>query len=169
MIWLDFNIGNVHTHIIQKQAVKEIIQCNNLTSKYGLSLTKQQAIELVEIRNQVLHANGRIEFSGGVINKIIQEFCDSPYITKDNYIETIQELIEIFYYYKNETEELVSDDDLINFMGNAFNHKCRGSLELLSGRELDKLANNIRYGKDPLEMDEKDDTDEEDEDYYGEY
>lgn len=168
MIRLSFNIIKVHSAIIQKQTVKEIIQCNDLTIKYGLRLTEQQANELVETRNQVLNANGRVEFSGGVIHKIIQEFCDSPYISKDNYVETIQELIEIFYFYKNETEDLVSDDDLIHFMQNAFNHKCQGSLELLSGRELDKLANNLRYGKNPLDMDEEDDCKKEDDDY-GEY
>lgn len=169
MIRLSFNIIKVHSSIIQKQAMKEIIKCNDLTIKYGLSLTEQQAIELVETRNQVLNANGRVEFSGGVIHKIIQGFCDSSYITKDNYVDTIQELIEIFYYYKNETEDLVSDDDLIHFMQNAFNHKCQGSLELLSGRELDRLANNLRYGKNPLNVDEEDDSEKEDEDYYGEY
>ncbi len=148
--------------------MQEIIQCNDVTTKYGLSLTEQQAMELVKTRNQVLSANGRVEFSGGIIHKIIQEFCDSPYITKGNYVTTIQELIEIFYYYKNETEDLVSDDDLIYFMGNAFNQKCQGSLELLSGRELDKIATNLRYGKDPLD-DEEADCENEDDDNYEEY
>ncbi|MGM9968576.1 MAG: DUF6323 family protein [Rummeliibacillus sp.] len=165
---MDFNIMNIHSSLIQKQAVQEIFQCNDFTTKYGLSLTEQQAMELVKTRNQVLSSNGRVEFSGGIIHKIIQEFCDSPYITKDNYVSTIQELIEIFYYYKNETEDLVSDDDLIYFMGNAFNQKCQGSLELLSGRELDKIATNLRYGKNPLD-DEEADCENEDDDNYGEY
>lgn len=160
---------NIHSSLIQTQAVQEIIQCNDFTTKYGLSLTEQQAMELVETRNQVLSANGRVEFSGGIIHKIIQEFCDSPYITKGNYVTTIQELIEIFYYYKNETEDLVSDDDLIYFMGNAFNHKCQGSLELLSGRELDKMTTRLRNGKNPMDMDEVEDHEEEDEDYYEGY
>ena len=37
----------------------------------------------------------------GVIEKIILAFCDSPYISMHNYEETIHELLEIFYYYKN--------------------------------------------------------------------
>lgn len=158
---------NIHSSIILNQAMKEIIQCNDFTTKYGLRLTEQQAIALVETRNQVLKANGRVEFSGGIINKIIQAFYDSPYITKDNYVDTIQELMEIFYYYKNETEDLVSDDDLILFMKDTFNNNCQGSLELLSGRELDKMATNLRYGKDPLDG-EEDDGEKEDDDY-GEY
>ncbi|WP_309446508.1 DUF6323 family protein [Desulfosporosinus nitroreducens] len=35
-------------------------------------------IELVETRTFSLKSNGRIEFGGGVIDKIIKEFCDSP-------------------------------------------------------------------------------------------
>ncbi|WP_279230461.1 DUF6323 family protein [Clostridium thermarum] len=42
--------------------------------------------------------NGRIEFGSGVIGKIIMEFCDSPYISKHNYVEILNELIDIFLY-----------------------------------------------------------------------
>jgi hypothetical protein len=81
-----------------------------------------------------------------VIDKIILEFCDSPYLSKHNYIETIHELLEIFYYYKNETLDLVCDDDLIKHMKTAFDGVCQGSLDLLSERELDRLARNLRSG-----------------------
>ena len=105
-----------------------------------------QAVELVETRSIALSDNGRIEFGGGVIDKILKEFCDSLYISMHNYTQTISELLEIFYYYKNETLDLVSDDELIKHMKTAFDGICQGSLELLSGRELDRLARNIRFG-----------------------
>lgn len=132
--------------LIQKQAVNEVIHCNDLTERYGLVLTQAQAIELVETRSVALRDNGRIEFGGGVIDKIIKEFCDSSYISMHNYTRTLHELIEIFYYYKNETMDLISDDDLIKFMKTAFDGVCQGSLDLLSGRELYRLAKNLRFG-----------------------
>jgi len=132
--------------IVEKQAVGEVIKCNDYTIRYSLMLTPTQAFELVETRSFALCENGRIEFGGGVIDKIIKEFCDSPYISMHNYTQTIHELLEMFYYYKNETLDLISDDDLIRHMKNAFNGICQGSLDLLSGRELDRLARNLRSG-----------------------
>jgi len=143
---LGFEIISFATGLIQKQAVGEVIKCNEHTEQFGLVLTQAQAIELVETRFLSLRENGRIEFGGGVIDKIIKEFCDSPYISMHNYAATLHELIETFYYYKNETLDLISDDDLIKFMKSAFDGVCQGSVDLLSGRELYQLARNLRFG-----------------------
>jgi hypothetical protein len=83
-----------------------------------------------------------------------------------NYAETLHELIEMFYYYKNETLDLISDDDLIKFMHKAFDGICHGSLELLYGRELAKMAKNLRYGH-AHDYSEDDNSVEEDGDEYG--
>ncbi|SNS88583.1 hypothetical protein SAMN05446037_102572 [Anaerovirgula multivorans] len=159
--------GKFNNALIQKQAVNEVLKQNDLTIRFGLVLTEKQAIELVETRYLALKDTGRIEFGGGVIDKIIYEFCDSHYISMHNYEETLHELIEMFYYYKNETLELISDDDLIKYMKKAFDGVCQGSLDLLSGRELDKLAHNLRCGYDPGYSDDITTDEEYDED--GEY
>lgn len=155
--------------LMEKQAVNEVMKCNDLTAHFGLVLTETQALELVETRSLALKQNGRLEFGGGVIDKIIVEFCDSPYLIRENYEEVLHDLLEIFYYYKNETLDLISDEDLVKYMKNAFDGNCQGSLELLSGRELYKLARNLRYGYAPdySETDMELEEDEEDED--GEY
>lgn len=151
---------------MQKQAVDEIYKCNDYTFRFGLTLSPMDAIELVKTRALSLKSYGRIEFGGGVIDKIIREFCDSPYISMHNYVETLHDLTEIFYFYKNETLDLISDDELVKFMKNSFNGKCQGSLELLSGRELNKMAHNLRYGYAP---DYSEDNECEGEDEDGEY
>lgn len=143
---MSFELIPFASGLIQKQAVNEVVKCNDLTERFGLVLTQTQAIELVETRSFALRDNGRIEFGGGVIDKIIKEFCESPYISMHNYTATLHELIEIFYYYKNETMDLISDDDLIKFMKSSFDGICQGSLDLLSGRELYRLAKNLRFG-----------------------
>lgn len=143
---LEFGLTLFSSSLVQKQAVNEIIKCNEFSTNYGLSLTDAQAVQLVKTRTCALNANGRIEFGGGIINKIIKGFCDSPYISIYNYEQTLHELIEVFYYYKNETLDLVSDDDLIKYMKKAFDGVCQGSLELLSGDELDRFARNLHCG-----------------------
>lgn len=143
---MEFELISFTSGLIQKQAVDEVVKCNDYTERFGLVLSQEQAKALVETRFVSLQNNGRIEFGGGVIEKIIRAFCDSPYISMQNYEQTIHELIEMFYYYKNETMDLISDDDLIKFMKSSFDGVCQGSLELLSGRELYRLAENLRYG-----------------------
>ncbi len=155
--------------LVEKQATNEVMKCNDLTVKFGLVLTETQALALVETRSFALKENGRIEFGGGVIDKIINEFCDSPYLSMHNYEETLHELLEIFYYYKNETLDLMSDDDLVKYMKNAFDGICQGSLELLLGRELYKIARNLRYGYAPDYSDDAIELDEDEEDEDGEY
>jgi hypothetical protein len=145
---LSFEIS-IFSALIQKQAVAELEKCNDLTVQFGLKLSQRDIVELVETRSLALSNNGRIEFGGGVIVKIIREFCDSPYLLMYNYAETLHDLIEMFYYYKNETLDLISDDDLIKFMKKSYDGICQGSLELLSGRELARMARNLRFGYAP--------------------
>jgi len=127
-------------------AVREIIRCNETTSRYGLILNESDATELADTRSEALEKLGRIEFAGGAINKLIIEFCDSPYLSQSNYAETLHELVEAFYYFKNETLDEVDDDDLIEAMKKYFDETCRGSLDLLETRDLESLARKIRYG-----------------------
>ncbi len=143
---LEFEIIGFASSMLQRLAVEEIEKCNAFTADYGLILTHNDVIELVETRSDSLKSNGRIEFGGGAVGKIIKEFCDSPYIYKENYAETIHGLTEIFYFYKNETLDLLSDDDLIKYMKDCFDGSCQGSLELLAEKELAKMATNLRYG-----------------------
>lgn len=161
---------NFNGTLAKKQAVDEILKCNEYTIEYGLGLTHKQAIELVEERSRCLKENGRVELGGGIIHKIINEFCDSPYIHRGNYEETLHFLLSMFYYYKSESLDTVTDDDLICYMHKSFDGVCQGSLELLGSRELERMAKNIRFGyaQDYSEDEDlKDEADEEDE--YGEY
>lgn len=140
-----FELINLNSSLLDTKTVNEILDCNNISSLFGLALTEQQAKELVETKTTSLKSNGRIEFGGGIVSKIIQEFCDSPFINKQEYSKILNELTEIFYIYKNETLDQISDEDLIHFMKVAYNGVCKGSLDLLSGRELYNLARSIRF------------------------
>lgn len=140
-----FNLTTYNSAVATMLAVNEVLDCNARTACYNLCITDQQAVELVEARSQNLRDNGRVELGGGVIDKLIDAFCSSAYLMQDNYTETIHELMEIFYYYKNETLDLVSDDDLIDYMKQSYEGVCQSSTELLKGREMDRLARWVRY------------------------
>lgn len=143
---------------LEKQVFDEIIECNEVTRDYSLKLNEEDVKEIIKTRNIALEKSGRIEFNGQIINKIITAFCDSPYISQHNYSETINELVEIFYNYKNETLDFIGDEELIEIMKEYFDNYCQGSLELLEGKVLYKIADNIRNGvKDYTNLDSEKD------------
>ena len=127
--------------------IANIKKCNEYTNQYGLLLSENQISNLLERRKETLKETGRIEFREGIVDKLIKEFCDSPYINKENYAETLYELIEIFYEYKNETMELIADDELIEFMKKSFDGICQGDLEYLSGTVMYRMRENLLSGK----------------------
>lgn len=133
-------------NILERNLFREILKCNEITKEQGLKLNENDIKEIVKTRNIALEKSGRIEFDGQIINKIIENFCDSPHISQYNYSETINELVEIFYNYKNETLDYIGDNELIEIMKEFFDSYCQGSLELLEGKVLYKIADNIRNG-----------------------
>lgn len=132
--------------LMEQQVTDKILACNQDTAVYGLVLTGQQAVALAHTRTGALKDTKRIEFNSGIIDKLIMAFCNSPYITNENYEDTLHELIEMFYDFKNDTWDVVSDDELISFMKRAFNGRCHGSLELLSVEALSQLSRHIHSG-----------------------
>lgn len=127
-------------------AQEEILSLNEKSEQFGLSLTEADAAALVQTRSEALAETGRIEIGGATVAKLIDAFCDSAWINRKDYAATLHELTELFYTAKNETEDQVSDDELIDFLKDCFERRCGGSLELLAGRELEKLAENLRFG-----------------------
>ena len=151
-------INLFESNLLEKQIFNDISKCNEFTNEYGLMLQEEDVKEIIKTRNIALEKSGRIEFNGQIINKIIMIFCDSPYISQHNYSDTINELVEIFYNYKNETLDYISDDELMEIMKEYFDNYCQGSLELLEGKVLYKIADNVRNGvKDYANIDNEKD------------
>lgn len=131
--------------LLNRQTVTEIRKCNDYTTKFGLALNEDDIHELVENRREALERSGRIEFGGGVIQKIIIEFADSPYLNQDNYLETLTGLQESFYYFKNESFDEIPDDELLHLMKKYYDDDCQGSLEYLNTSILENYCRDIRY------------------------
>lgn len=117
---------------------------NEYTNQFGLCLTDDDIQDLLIRRRECLSEQQRVEFGTGILDKIIFAFCDSNYIYQDNYVESIARLQNIFYLYKNESMDELTDEELITMMRNAFDDECQGSLEYLEETYLDQFARNIR-------------------------
>ncbi len=138
-------------------AKQEIRLADAKSHAYGLSLSEDEITELIHLRTEALKASGRVEFGGGILPKLIRAFCSSPYIDQYSYAATLGELQEAFYFFKNESEDRFSDDDLIEFMLTVFNSTAAGSTDLLCSISLDDLCRWARNAGDGNFLYEEDD------------
>ena len=97
----------------QQNQLGNLLKTNQKTEKFGLSISEQDAEMILQERKNALQEQKRIEFGEGIVQKIIYEFCDSDYIDQNNYVNTIIRLQEIFYLYKNEMNDEITDDELL--------------------------------------------------------
>lgn len=130
----------------QHNQLGKVLRLNRDTEKYGLVLSEQDAMLILEERKNSLREQRRVEFGEGIVPRIIYEFCDSDYIDQNNYVDTIIRLQEIFYLYKNEMQDEITDDELLHFMKEQFEEICFGDLEYLEGTCLSLFAQAIRAG-----------------------
>lgn len=144
----------IQNQLLIENAKQELRACNDMSEKYGLTLGEAEIAELVDCRATALKDTGRIEFAGGILPKLIYAFCDSPYMEQETYGSTLAELQEAFYYFKNESMDRFTDDELIEFMVKVFNGRAQGSAEYLIGTSLDALCRYARNDFDPTNADE---------------
>ena len=133
--------------LLQEQnQLSRVIKTNESTEQFGHCLTEQDAKLILEERKNSLAEQKRIEFGEGIATKIIYEFCDSDYIHQNNYVDTIIRLQEIFYLYKNEMQDEITDDELLHLMNEQFENLCFGDLDYLESTCLANFAEAIRAG-----------------------
>ncbi|MFV0362328.1 MAG: DUF6323 family protein [Suipraeoptans sp.] len=130
----------------QKKDITDIMTFNKTTQVFGLTLTEEDAKELVVYKNNTLKRVGRVEMGESILSKIIYVFCDSQYINQDNYLDTIETLQELFFTFKNESLDLLTDDELLKFMREQFENVSFGDLTCLGSTCLERFAAAIRSG-----------------------
>lgn len=138
---------------------RELARCNERTETYGLRLSEGQMQSLLLARAEALRDTGRVEPGGGVLPRIIDAFCDSPYIMRDTYAQTIAFLQDLFYALKNEIENAMTDDELIEALARVYNGRAQGSLEFLEDLTVGDLYRALTHRASDCE-DDADDTGE---------
>ena len=121
-----------------EERVNRILAVNGISASHGLTLTKKQAEELLQVQRQTLRNTGRVEFRGGTLERLMEVFCDSPYLDQENWERTLWGLLVLFYEWKNRSRDRVSDEVLLHRMKKEFEGSCQGSLELLEKLPLER-------------------------------
>lgn len=129
-----------------QENINNLVSMNEITKDKNLVLSLKEIIMLIENKNNILKDIGRVEIGKSIIDDIIYAFYDSSYIDSDNYFETINELINIFYMYQDKFSNYLVDEEIILYLRVCFD-EVGGSLELLSSFSFDKLNTKIVYGE----------------------
>jgi hypothetical protein len=133
--------------VMDRQQWLEGVQAiNERTRPFGLILSREDALMLLEERSAILKTEQRMEWGPGILPQIIDVFCDSGYIEQEHYAQTLVRLQEMFFYFKNDMNDEITDEELLNFMREQFDEVCFGDLDYLEGTCLALLAEAIRAG-----------------------
>lgn len=130
----------------RKMCLEQIQETNQYTENYGLQLSETEAELLLTEKNNTLKEMGRIEFGQSILPQIIYTFCDSSCLSQDNYLDSLIRLQEIFFEYKNEMHDEITDEELLNFMREQFEEVCYGDFDYLESTCLEIFSEAIHAG-----------------------
>lgn len=153
------NLSEWVPQALAQATAQAVRQCNALSEMYGQSLSDGQIASLVQGRFAALRDTGRVEPGVGVLPRLIYAFCDSPVIQRDEYCNTLVALQTLFYDLKNEAENTLTDDELIEAMKRVFDGRAQGSMEYMENLTLADLFRALRHAgrEDDEDFDDDDD------------
>lgn len=140
------NLLNQLLLLQSEQELSVILKTNDRSKTYGLTLTADDAKDLLVCRKVSLKDYQRVEFGSSILKELIYHFCDSPYLSQDNYLSTLEKLQDIFYQFKNRCNDEITDTELLNFMEEQFNDVCNGDTDYLENTCLERFSTAIRSG-----------------------
>ena len=142
-------IKNIILSSIQNESIivakNEILKINEESSAYGLILTPGDVEEIIKSRGYSLKTYGRIDLNMDITKKLINKIYTSQYTDKDDYVEIINDLQDIFYYLKNETLDEISDHEIIDIIV-GFYEKTSGRIDNVQNLT-EKFALDYRLGR----------------------
>lgn len=131
---------------MRQNQLAKVLESSRYGERFGLTLMEEEAKQLIQERERCLKEQHRVEFGETILPKLIQAFCDSDYVSGENYAGVLARLQEIFYLFKNESLDLLTDDELVTFMREQYEETCFGDLDYLEGTCLELFAQAVRAG-----------------------
>ena len=128
-----------------KKFIAQLVDLNAKANNYGLVITENIAREIAVYRSKALIENERVEINSDAISRLTSAFLETRYINQEDFADTMGEIIDLFYLIKTETENTISDDDLISEMLKIFVETCFGSLEIMKSKGLEKILRSYKF------------------------
>ena len=127
-----------------RAAAQELESCNQVTQRYGITLSPQDIQALVVGRLDALQETERVEFGRGVAKDLVLAFASSAFVSQESFVDTVLDLQELFYEFKNESLEQITDDELVATMRSLFDDVAEGDLGRFSEALFDGLGRQVR-------------------------
>ena len=143
----DFNFSLLKINE-DKKFIANLMDLNAKANNYGLVITENTAREIAVYRSKALIENERIEINSNAIARLTSAFLETRYINQEDFAATMGEIINLFYFIKTETENTISDDDLISIMLKVFTETCFGSIENMQSKGLEKILRKYKLFND---------------------
>lgn len=112
--------------------IQALMALNPELERHGLTLTPAEAARIAGSHAQSLTRADRMEFAPGALLQMVEAFSDAPDLCRKDFADTLCDLIDLFYQLKNDWEDRIPDDDLIDRMRALFDDPCHGSVPLLA-------------------------------------
>lgn len=80
----------------------------------GISITREEALKLAELRNEELAELERVEFGRPAVVAIAEAVAGSPLLKQDSVFDTLSQLQGAFYAARDELSVDVPDDEIID-------------------------------------------------------
>ena len=138
-------INSSKTLSMQKRC-GSIMAMADKAAENGLKITVKDAEFIAEAEEIAVAERQRVEIGTGAAALITEKFIRSAYVTQESFAETIAALVDIFYEAKEESFDMLYDDEIADIMFYFFEHVSEGSTELLQGRDMEEFCRSIRNG-----------------------
>lgn len=125
---------------------ERLLALNDRLAEYGLVLSAEDVREILVERRVALREAERVELGESIAPRLVEAFYDSDYIDRQNFVATVIRLQEIFFLYKNEVIDTMSDEELLHVMRMLFDRCCYGDVEMFESTVLEAFARAIRAG-----------------------
>lgn len=129
---------------VLEKKTDRLLQTNEEAQKYNLCLSQKEAEMVAKTESEAIKAQERIEIGESAAARIADKFMQSTFVSKENYADTLCVLTELFYTVKNESLDVLSDEEVIDVMFEYYEKYSCGSIELLSGRDLGEMCRKVR-------------------------
>lgn len=137
---------------MQRQFLAQLRAANEVSARFGLTLSERAMQEIAKTRSHALIDHGRVELGASAVQAIMEGFCDSPFLLQEEYEATLYELIDAFYYFKNACGDQIADEELIAAMRVRYD-AYDGSVDAVTGTTLEALCRARRLGETTDEND----------------
>ena len=125
---------------------ERLLVLNDRLAMHGLVLSAEDVHEILAERRVALAEAERVELGESIAPQLVEAFYDSDDIDRRDFVATVIRLQEIFFSYKNEVGETMSDEELLQVMRILFDRCCHGDVEMLESTVLEQFARTVRAG-----------------------